>query len=460
MSDKFKYFTPEQRYQANQVPIKELLDRLGEKTIKSGKEFRWIEHDSVTLKRNLWYQHSQQRGGLSVDFLITFFNYSYKEAIEFILNEFTDIHSSEQLNESVLFKIPKRNPSNQKVITYLIGFRFIDSYVIDEFINLQLLYEDERYHNCIFVGYDENNEIKHIHKRQSDDIKNAYRGNLNGSDASYSFHYNGISNSIYVFEAPIDLLSFITLHKEDWKLYHYVALCGLSISALEKQIELHPNINQVYLCLDHDIAGDEACDRIKYQLREHNLNIDVLKSICKDWNEDLKLFNNQPAKAGVDNPSKLLREEVVSKVKKKLESLSRISIKNLINDYSPFLYKHTSDNARVRIKSYDSLIDSAADALWLAKQQYKHLSQNYSHNEMIDLINNLNTYIDKPTSTHKIKGELVRKLNQIREIIYGSNYHLESEKLSLINHYMSFTNYCINTHVFFTLQERNNENGK
>ena len=43
-----------------------------------------------------------------------------------------------------------------------------------------------------------------------------------------------------VFEAPIDMLSFITLHPENWQEHSYVALCGVSDHALLWMLEQPP----------------------------------------------------------------------------------------------------------------------------------------------------------------------------------------------------------------------------
>ncbi|MFR7637689.1 MAG: toprim domain-containing protein [Lachnospiraceae bacterium] len=56
----------------------------------------------------------------------------------------------------------------------------------------------------------------------------ATSGNIEGSDPKHSFHYLGGDNTLYVFEAPIDLLSYISLHPENWQEHNYVACCGTS----------------------------------------------------------------------------------------------------------------------------------------------------------------------------------------------------------------------------------------
>ena len=80
------------------------------------------------------------------------------------------------------------------------------------FVKAGLLYEDAEYHNAVFVGTDTDGVPRHAHKRSANSYGKAFRLNVEGSDPRYSFHYVGTGRSLYVFEAPIDMLSFITLY--------------------------------------------------------------------------------------------------------------------------------------------------------------------------------------------------------------------------------------------------------
>ena len=60
-------YTEEQIIRANQTDLVSFLNAQGEQLMKSGKEYRWKKHDSVTVSGNRWYRHSQGRGGYPVD---------------------------------------------------------------------------------------------------------------------------------------------------------------------------------------------------------------------------------------------------------------------------------------------------------------------------------------------------------------------------------------------------------
>ena len=77
------------------------------------------------------------------------------------------------------------------------------------------------YHNAVFVGFDEHGAARHAHKRGLYTQGKSYRSNIEGSDPRCSFHWTGTSDRLYVFEAPIDLLAFLTLYPEDWQRHSY-----------------------------------------------------------------------------------------------------------------------------------------------------------------------------------------------------------------------------------------------
>ena len=117
---------------------------------------------------------------------------------------------------------------------------------------------------------------------------NRFCMNVEGSSSEYSFHWTGDSEKLYVFEAPIDLMSYICLHYENWKEHSYVALCGLSEYAMLKILETHPNLTTVILCLDNDRAGIAASERMSDRLQRLGYkDVSYDRSELKDWNEDL-----------------------------------------------------------------------------------------------------------------------------------------------------------------------------
>ena len=190
------------------------------------------------------------------------------------------------------FVLPPANKDMRRVYAYLVKHRGIDRSVIAHFAREKLLYEDADYHNAVFVGTDEEGVPRHAHKRSANSYGKAFRLNVEGSDPRHSFHHIGKDGSLYVFEAPIDMLSYITLHPENWQEHSYVACCGTSIQPVLKMLERVPQLDTILLCLDNDEAGHLASQRMSAQLTEHYA-VERLIPENKDWNDDLTASNEQ-----------------------------------------------------------------------------------------------------------------------------------------------------------------------
>ena len=81
------YYTQEQIDRANQADLVSFLQSQGEQLTRAGNEYRWKRHDSLTVRGNKWYRHSQSKGGGPVDFVMEFFGKSFTEAVELLTGE-------------------------------------------------------------------------------------------------------------------------------------------------------------------------------------------------------------------------------------------------------------------------------------------------------------------------------------------------------------------------------------
>lgn len=295
------HFTDDQKLRANSVDLAEFLRRQGEKLIPSGRDKRLDSDHSITVRGNQWYDHATGEGGLAIDFVQRFYDLSFPEAVTRLLGgERGEVYAPAREKPEAAqkpFVLPPAHSDMRKVYAYLLQKRLIDREVLSAFVHDKFIYEScelskdgtKEYHNAVFVGFDEHGVPRHAHKRGLYTEGKSYRGNVEGCDPAYSFHYAGASDRLYVFEASIDLLSFISLYPMDWRENSYVALCGTSEHAMLKMLELHPNLKSIALCLDHDEAGIEATGRLSDILRDKGyVTAAVLRPQNKDWNEDLK----------------------------------------------------------------------------------------------------------------------------------------------------------------------------
>ena len=283
------YFTKEQREQARRTDLAQFIISHGKKVKKAGSEYEWLDgSQKVTIRGHLWYHQYEQKGGDAIDFVRRFYNKDYVEAVQMLLNNCGGqiITTPPIEKEHKPFKLPPRNDRMSRVFSYLLLTRGIDKDVLYEFVRNKMIYESADYHNAVFVGYDSNGKPRHAHKRGTV-TNNPYKGNVAGSQPEYSFHFNGTSDKIFLFEAPIDMLSFISMHKDNWKSDSYAASCSVSDRVLFQCLKGNPNIKNVFLCFDNDEAGQTANKRIAEKLNSMNIKSEILIPIHKDWNEDI-----------------------------------------------------------------------------------------------------------------------------------------------------------------------------
>ena len=280
------YYTQEQIDRANQADLVSFLQSQGEQLTRAGNEYRWKRHDSLTVRGNKWYRHSQSKGGAPIDFVMEFFGKSFTEAVELLAGEKGATPPPDRPSPASFsdFRLPPRSTDNRTARNYLTAARRIDEDVTGFFFASGDIYEDATHHNAVFVGRDESGIPRYAHQRGT---AGSFRLDVKGSDKAFNFCYRGEGERVFVFEAPVDLLSFLCLFKKDWQKQSYLALGGVGEKALLRFLSDRPNIKTVYLCLDSDNAGNDACSRLA-ELVPEGLTVHRLLPLYKDWNEVLQ----------------------------------------------------------------------------------------------------------------------------------------------------------------------------
>ena len=150
-----------------------------------------------------------------------------------------------------------------------------------------------------------NGQAGYASVRSTYTMGNSYRGDVKNSDKRHCFTLNGKSDSVYVFEAPIDAMSHATLTKvsgwdwqEDWR----IALGGVSDLGLQQFLSLHPEIKNIHFATDNDEQGkkvleneyntDGTIKKVGYMQKYKDKGYEVFREepAHKDFNEDLCAF--------------------------------------------------------------------------------------------------------------------------------------------------------------------------
>lgn len=271
--------------------------------VKNGRtDYYHREHDSLHFSNGKWYWWSQGKGGTSaLDYLIIVEGYEFKDACNYLsdlMNVSEPVTTHYHPKPVKPFELPVKDKNNDLVIRYLCEVRKIDKDIVDDFISKGMIYQSANFKNAVFVGYDKDKPA-YAFKRS---IFKNFKLDHAGSNKAFSFNYtNPKSDVLHVFEAAIDLLSYMTLLKMDEKDYtkfDYLSLAGASDKiaikseadipiALKAYLERNPNIKTIVFHLDNDEVGIGATSKIISILNSKYQCTDEHPPIYKDVNEEL-----------------------------------------------------------------------------------------------------------------------------------------------------------------------------
>ena len=276
-------YTQAQIDKANAVGLEKFLRAQGETLVRSGKEYRWKAHDSLTVCGNKWFRHSQSKGGLPVDFVMEFYGKSFPEAVQMLTGDPGEVQPEADPAPSPAFRLPLRNVTNANILNYLTQEWKLSPSLVNFFIAAGDIYEDAAHHNVVFVGRDADGHPRYASSRG---INEKFRQDAAGAEKAFGFAHRGTDKQLLVFEAPIDLLSFIELFPKNWQQHNYLSLGGVSGKALRQFLSERPDVERVFLCLDADKAGEDACKRLTALLPD-TVSVTRIQPCMKDWNDVL-----------------------------------------------------------------------------------------------------------------------------------------------------------------------------
>ena len=276
-------YTQAQIDRANAANLEDFLRAQGETLVRSGKEYRWKAHDSLTVCGNKWFRHSQSKGGYPVEFVMEFYGKSFPEAVQMLTGELGEVQPEADPTPSPAFRLPLRNVTNANILNYLTQERKLSPSLVNFFVSTGDIYEDAAHHNVVFVGRDADGHPRYASSRG---IYEKFRQDAAGAEKAFGFAHRGTDKQLLVFEAPIDLLSFIELFPKNWQQHNYLSLGGVSAKALQQFLSERPDVERVFLCLDADKAGEDACKRLTALLTD-TMSVTRIQPCMKDWNDVL-----------------------------------------------------------------------------------------------------------------------------------------------------------------------------
>lgn len=432
-------YSAHQVFLAGQVPIKDIFDEKGIPYKKAGKGYKLVEHQSVNFHDNVWMRFSVRIGGNALDLMIKYFEETPEVAMKYLLKHCVNIEINEPAL-SVLHK-PEHADTLKDVYQYLVNERFINQNILSRFIQDGLIYEEAVYRSIVFVGKDVSGTPRHYAVHESSVEKKKARITLGGSDSRYSFNYLGNGDKLYAFEAPIDLLSFLSLRPIGWEYHSYVALCGLSSNAIVQICKENSNIKEVVLCLDRDKAGYQAIEEIQSTLYEEGIYSSIDQSKNKDWNEDLKELNCVPFIPGYIDENKELEAKYMKLIAADYSRSKKCkTFRDVLQGYADFQShqgRSSLENAR------KLLITMAADCMKNIEQQTRQLGSKQDIVEIIKYVECVAVIPIKSDDHKELAAYLRYEIFDLKNTFFGSEYHTEEDKKRMIEDYKRCIKKCI-----------------
>lgn len=294
----------------------------------SGGWYIGIEHDSLKINpdRYTWHWYSRDLFGKgAIDWLCKVDGYGFRDAVSRLIGDSCSIRASPDLkaNEQHYPKKVKKPKAEltppqpmqgkcRELYAYLNITRKLPADIISYCVSNKLIYLDVK-KRAIFCGYDKTGKMRFAEAKITNTFNKYYPQNIEGSTKDYSFYVSAVPGSygydpakIYVFEAPIDLLSHGALmqlsmrkqcsaigqgdkYRPDcWLGVNRVSLSGCSDIALKQRLSDDPRITQIVFCLDNDETGQQATEKLmnKYS-QQYTVSVSI-PPYGKDWNDTLK----------------------------------------------------------------------------------------------------------------------------------------------------------------------------
>ena len=444
----FIYFTEEQKERVREIDLVAYLKKNGYKLKRAGSDYVWESpQGKVSVQGNKWYHQYDKEGGYVIGFFQRFFDMSFQEVMLMLLEEQGIRYepTEQEKKEKKQFELPKANGNMRRIYAYLLKERHLDRDVIQYFIHKKLLYEDEKYHNVIFVGVDEEGIPRHAHKRGSSG-KSGYKGNIESSNPNYSFHYIGTSNKIFVFEAPIDMLSYISLHKENWQEHSYVALCSVAPQALIYFLQHNPYITEVHPCLDHDeagIAGDYRIAEVVRELGEYRIKPELPR--YKDWNEGLKAMNGMEPIPAIEHPGLVKMKTLCAEI---VEGSDGVKIKNLLEHFE----KKFKILSSISLTDDERLSEQSYELSWIAflfgRNKLESMEKKYTLDEYAKMLYQLYPPHKDHVGYRTRLADIREILSDVEKVYKRDAIITESEQMQTIKKVMQLSVDCLRFYMY------------
>ena len=319
--------------------ILDVANELQMELVRSGRDYRWKEHDSLVISpdKNLWKWFSRNTGGDAISLVETIKEVDFNQSVDFLNDgNFKEFQMVERAQEDFKYYLEKYEQPFSAGRDYLRNQRGLSDETIDYFLkqgvlaqaNAKLDYFAEGNDGfttnaiepvIVFKSLSSSGEVvgaslQGIQENWEKWPKHGYaKVIMKNSDPMTGIHVDiGSPKRLIFTESPIDLMSYYELHKDSLQDVRLVSMDGLKestigrhLSQIQAEISGKPlkwtpeqladglqgkNADLITLALDNDEAGRTFIQELEAKGAVINSDLPELKpgQDKTDWNDVLK----------------------------------------------------------------------------------------------------------------------------------------------------------------------------
>ena len=334
--------------------ILDVANELQMDLVRSGRDYRWKEHDSLVISpdKNLWKWFSRNTGGDAISLVETIKEVSFNQSVDFLNDgNFKEFQMVERPQEDFKYYLEKYEQPFSAGRDYLRNQRGLSDETIDYFLeqgvlaqaNAKLDYFAEGTGGVttnaiepviVFKSLSSSDEVvgaslQGIQENWEKWPKHGYaKVIMKNSDPMTGIHVDiGSPKRLIFTESPIDLMSYYELHKDSLQDVRLVSMDGLKestigrhLSQIQAEISGKPlrwtpeqladglqvaidhhffedgkNADLITLALDNDKAGRTFIQELEAKGAIINSDLPELRpgQDKTDWNDTLRTQNQQ-----------------------------------------------------------------------------------------------------------------------------------------------------------------------
>lgn len=309
--------------------ILDVANELQMELVRSGRDYRWKEHDSLVISpdKNLWKWFSRNTGGDSISLVETIKEVDFNQSVDFLNDgNFKEFQMVERPQEDFKYYLEKYEQPFSAGRDYLRNQRGLSDETIDYFLeqgvlaqaNAKLDYFAEGTGGVtinaiepviVFKSLSSSGEVvgaslQGIHENWEKWPKHGYaKVIMKNSDPMTGIHVDiGSPKRLIFTESPIDLMSYYELHKDSLQDVRLVSMDGLKESTIGRHLsQIKAEMSEKALIWTPEQLADGLQVAIDNHFFENEENADLITLALDNDNAGRTFIQELEAKGAVIN---------------------------------------------------------------------------------------------------------------------------------------------------------------